>query len=167
MEASLPVDGARLDQCVLGLAAIGAAVHAQRPADRAGDAAEESEPGDRRLLGGTADLHVGDGGPGADAGAVLDLHLAEAAAEPDDDARHPCVAHDQVGAEPDDRDWNLGRQLAQRIGQVGLVVGHEQNLRRPADAEPGQLRERLVGHQPPAHVRQARFQLGEPDRGRS
>ena len=114
VQASLPVDGARLDQCVLGLAAIGAAVHAQRPADRAGDAAEESEPGDRRLLGGTADLHVGDGGAGADAGAVLDLHLAEAAAEPDDDARHPAVAHDQVGAEPDDRDWNLGRQLAQR-----------------------------------------------------
>ena len=53
VEASLPVDGARLDQCVLGLAAIGAAVHAQRPADRAGDAAEESEPGDRRLLRGT------------------------------------------------------------------------------------------------------------------
>ena len=109
VHASLPVDAARLDQRVLGLAAIGAAVHAQRPADGAGNAAEEREPGDRRLLGGAADLHVGHRGAGADAAAVLDLHLAEAAAEPDDDARHAAVAHDQVGAEPDDGDRNLGR----------------------------------------------------------
>ena len=65
--ASLPVDAARLDQHVLGLAAIGAAVHAQRAADRAGDAAQESEPGDAGLLRGARDLHVGHGGAGADA----------------------------------------------------------------------------------------------------
>ena len=35
------------------------------------------------------------------AGSTVDL--AEAAAEPDHDARHAAVAHDQVGAEPDRR----------------------------------------------------------------
>ena len=105
------VDAARLDQRVLGLAAIGAAVHAQRAADRARNAAEEGEPGDRRLLRGTADLHVGHRGAGADAIARLDLDLAEAAAEPDDHAGHAAVAHDQVGAEPDHGDGNLGRQV--------------------------------------------------------
>ena len=118
--AALPVDAARLDQRVLGLAAIGAAVHAQRPADRAGDAAKEGEPRDRRLLRGTADLHVGHRGAGADAGARFDLDLAEAAAEPDDDAGHAAVAHDQVGAEPDHRDGNLGRQVREEIGEVAL-----------------------------------------------
>ena len=49
----------------------------------------------------------------------------------------------------------------QEIGEIGLVLGHEQHLRRPADAEPGQLGERLVGQQPAAQLRQARFQLGD------
>ena len=44
------VDAARLDQNILGLAAIGAAVHAQRAADGAGNAAEEREAGEAGLL---------------------------------------------------------------------------------------------------------------------
>ena len=135
----MPVDAARLDQRVLGLAAIGAAVHAQRAADRAGNAAKEREPGDAGLLRRARDLHVGHAGAGADARVGLDLHVAEAAAEPDHHARHAAVAHDQVGAEPDDGDRNLGRQVLEEIGEIGLVLRHEQHLRRPADAEPGQL----------------------------
>src|SRR5712691_11530435 len=122
-QAALPVDAARLDEGVLGLAAIGAAVHAQRPADAA---------------------------------AGRDLHLAEAAAKPHHDARHAAVAHDQVRAEPDHGHGDLGRQSAQEIREVGLVLGHEQHLRRAADPEPGELGERLVRHEPAAQLRGAR-----------
>src|SRR5262249_38072238 len=69
---------APLDHRILGLAAVGAAVHAQRPAHSAGNAAEEGEPRDRRLLRGAADFHVRRGGAGADTPAVLDFHFAEA-----------------------------------------------------------------------------------------
>ena len=44
------VDAARLDQHVLGLAPIGAAVHAQRAADRARNAAQEREARDAGFL---------------------------------------------------------------------------------------------------------------------
>ena len=43
-----------------------------------------------------------------------------------------------------------GRQVAQEIGQIVLVLRHEEHLRRAADAEPGQFAERLVGQQTPA-----------------
>ena len=51
-------------------------------------------------------------------------------------------------------------RLAQKIGQIVFVLRHEQNLRRAADAEPGQLGERLVGQQPPAQFRHFCFQIG-------
>ena len=90
------VDPARLDQRVLGLAAVGAAVHAQRPAHRAGNAAEEVESRDRRLLRGAADFHIRRSRAGADPPTIFDFDLAEAATETNDDARHAAVAHDQV-----------------------------------------------------------------------
>ena len=117
---ALPVDAARLDQRVLGLAAVGAAVHPQRAADRAGNAAQERKPRDAGLLRGARDAFTsGTAGAGADACAALDLDVAEAAAEPDHHARHAAVAHDQVGAEPDDGDRNLGRQVLEEIGEIG------------------------------------------------
>ena len=60
------VDGARLDQHVLGLAAVGAGIHAQRAADRAGNAAIEGEAGDAGIGRRARDLHVGHGGAGAE-----------------------------------------------------------------------------------------------------
>src|SRR5262249_52017844 len=80
-QAALPIDAACLDQRVLGLAAVGAAVHAQRPAHGAGDPTEEGEAGNRRLLRGAADFNVGRRRAGADTRAVLDPHLAEATTE--------------------------------------------------------------------------------------
>src|SRR5215468_9154312 len=115
-QPALSVDPARLDQRILGLAAVGAAVHAQRTAHRAGDAAEEGEPRDRRHLRGAADFHVRRSRAGADAPAVFDFDLAEAATETNDDARHAAVAYDQVGAEPNDDDGDLRRQLGKEIG---------------------------------------------------
>ena len=147
----------RLDQRILGFATIGAAVHAERTADRAGDAAHEGKPGERGLLRGARNPHVGHRGAGAHA-LALDLDVGEAAAKPDDDARHAAVAHDQVGAEPDDGDGDVGRKIREDVGKVVLVLRHEQHLRRPADAKPGQRRQRLVGQQPPAQFWRDRFQ---------
>ena len=42
---------------------------------------------------------------------------------------------------------------AEEIREIGLVLRHEQHLRRTADAEPGQFGERLVRQQPPAQLR--------------
>ena len=67
MDAALPVDAARLDQRILGLAPIGAAVHAQRAADGAGNAAQEGEPGNAGFLRRARDLDVGHRGAGAHA----------------------------------------------------------------------------------------------------
>ena len=80
MDVALAVDGARLDHNLLGLAAMRAAVHAERAADAAGDAAIEGEAGDAGIGRGARDLHVGNGGAGAEPRAVLDRDLAEAAA---------------------------------------------------------------------------------------
>ena len=97
------IDGARLDQHVLGFAAVCAGVHAQRAADGAGNAAVEGEAGDAGLGGGARHLHVGDGGAGAHAMAGLDRDVGEAAAEADDDTRDAAVAHQEVGAKADRR----------------------------------------------------------------
>ncbi len=88
-------------------------------------------------------------GAAAPARTILSFNrdLAEAATEPDHDARHAAVAHDQIGAEPDDGDCDIAGQLAKKIRQIGFVLGHEQKLRRTADAKPGQLGERLVCQQ--------------------
>ena len=79
-DVALPVDGARLDQHILGLAAVRAGIHAQRAADRAGDAAIEGEPGDAGIRRRARELDVGHGGARAQAVARLDLDLGEAAA---------------------------------------------------------------------------------------
>ena len=109
MDVALPVDGARLDQHVLGFAAVRTGVHAQRAADRAGDAAIEGEPGDAGIGRRARELDVGHGRAGAEAMAGLDCDLREAAPQADDDARHAAVAHQQVGAEADHEDGQIRR----------------------------------------------------------
>ena len=80
MDVALPVDGAGLDQHVLGLAAVRAGVHAQRAADRARNAAIEGEAGDAGIRRRARELDVGHGGAGAQAVARLDLDLARSRA---------------------------------------------------------------------------------------
>ena len=84
---------------------------------------------------------------------VFDGDVAKAAAEPDHHARHAAVAHDQIGAEPDHGHGNVAGQICQQIGEIGLILRHEQDLRRPADAKPGQFGKRLVRQQPAAQRR--------------
>ena len=80
---ALAVDGAGLDQHVLGLAAVRAGVHAQRAADRARDAAIEGEAGDAGIRRRARELDVGHSRAGAQPVARLDVDLREAAAEAD------------------------------------------------------------------------------------
>ena len=66
--------------------------------------------------------------------AVLDLDLAEAAAEPDHHAFDAAVAHEQIRAEPDDGDGNVGRRRLQEISEVGFVgrrIEHFRGAARP------------------------------------
>ena len=95
----------------------------------------------------------------------LDGDIAEAAAEPDHDARDAAVAHDQIGAEADHGDGDIGGEIFQEIGEVGFVLRHEQKLRRAADAKPSEFRQRLIGEEPAAQLRhgllQRRRQIGK------
>ena len=154
-----PVEPARLDQHVLGLAAIGAAVHAQRAADSAGNAAVEGKTSDARVTRRARDHDVEHRGAGAQAMPLLDRDGIEAAAEADDYAGHAAIAHDEIGAGADDIDRNVRRQIAQEISEIVLVFRHEEHLRRAADAEPGEFAERLIGQQAPAQVRHARLEI--------
>ena len=155
--AAAAVDGARLDQGVFGLAAIGAAVHAQRAADAAGNAAHECKSGNAGFLRRARYFHIGHCGAGAYI-VFFDRNLIEAAAEPDHDAWNAAVAHNQIGAKPDDRNGDIARQIGEKIRQIAFVFGHEQKLRRAADAKPGQLGERLVRQQPAAQIWHAFFE---------
>ena len=160
------IDAARLDQHVLGLAAIGAAVHAQRAADRAGNAAQEREPGEAGLLRRPRDPDVRHRGAGADA-LALDLDVAETAAERMTTPGTPPSRTIRLEPSADDGHRNVGRQMRKEIREVVLVVRHEQHLRRPADAEPGELgASGWFGKQPPAQRGSFGFQIGDDDRER-
>src|SRR3981189_3274131 len=86
--------------------------------------------------------------------------LAPPAASPDHDARHATVAHDQIGANADDADRNLIRQMLKEIGEVIFIRWREQQLRRTADPKPRQLGQRLVRQQPSAQLRHRGFEIG-------
>ena len=153
------VDGLGRDKHLRQVTLIGAGIHAQRTADAAGNAAHEGKPGKRGLLRRTRDLHIGHGTAGADP-FTLDLDLGEAAAKHDDDARHTAVAHDEVRAETDHRRGNLRVEGRQQGAEILRVGGAEQHLRRPADPEPGQVREGLIGDEPSAQGRSPGADVG-------
>ena len=91
---------------------------------------------DAGLLRRARDLHVGDRGARDDTHPVHG-HVVEAAPEPHHHTRDTTVAHDQIRAEADDGHRNVGGKRAEKIGEIILILGHEQHLRRTTDAEPG------------------------------
>ena len=125
------------------LMAIGAGVHAQRPADGAGNAGEEFETGDARLGRRAGDVEVEGRRTGADMPRP-DADLGEAAAEPQHDARDAAVAHQQIGADADDGDRHIGGQTAEEMLQILQIGGPEHDLGRSADAKPGDAGERRL-----------------------
>src|ERR1700733_15122841 len=90
-DISAAIDAARLDQDVLGLAPIGAAVHPQGAADAAGDAAQKRQAGDTGFLRGAGHFHIRHRCSNADLRAVGGDH-AEAFAQPDDDTFDTAIA---------------------------------------------------------------------------
>src|ERR1700755_1834260 len=50
--------------------------------------------------------------------------------------------------------------MPEEISEIVLLGGRKQNLRRPADAKPGQFGQRLVRQQPPAQFRHRGFEIG-------
>jgi hypothetical protein len=143
------VDAARLDQRILGLAPIGAAVHAQRATDRARNAAQKRETRKSSFLGGARNPHIRHRGAGTNARA-FNRDLAKATTESHHHTRHATIAHDQVRASPTTvTGISLGRCLS-RSARSASSSGYEQHLRRSTNAKPGERRQRLVRQQPPA-----------------
>ena len=97
---------------ILGLAAVGAGVHAQRAADRAGNAAQECKAVDPGLRRGARDPHVGRRGAGDRRDDRRVVSIAPNALPPSriTTPAHAAVAHDEIGAEADDGDGDFGGQ---------------------------------------------------------
>ena len=110
VHAPAAVDGARRNEHIFNLPPIGATVHPQRAADGARNAAHERQAGEAGFLCLASDLDIRHRGAGAKPG-VLDSNAVKAASQSHHRAWHPTVAHDQVGAETDGGDGELGRQM--------------------------------------------------------
>ncbi|MGY4349464.1 hypothetical protein ACVWXM_005957 [Bradyrhizobium sp. GM7.3] len=153
-------DATRLDQHVLGLAAIGARIHAQRAADRAGNAEVKFEPADIGRRGDFRHALVERGCARGDDIAARARLAKGARRKPDHHARHAAVAHDQVGADADDIDGNVACEMREEIREIVLIRRREQHLRGTSDAKPGELGERLVRQQPAAKIGHHGFEVG-------
>ncbi len=91
------VDAARFYEHVFDLAAMSACVHAKRPADRAGHAAQEGEAVDAGLGGGLRHALVRRGRAGDDLALGRELDRAEGSpAKADDDPFNAAIPHDEV-----------------------------------------------------------------------
>ena len=73
-------------------------------ADRAGNAAQELEPGDPGVAGGRGDEDAARAAAAAELVAGQDFDLRERLAEADDHAGHAAIADDEVGAEAERHD---------------------------------------------------------------
>ena len=147
------VEGPHFDKHILHFAAIGPAIHAQGPADGAGNAAQEGEPVDPRFRRDARDLHIRRARTGAHAMAVFDRNLRKTPPEPDQHAGQAAIADEQVGAAPDHRQRQIRRPVREKQRQIRFVGGLEQELRRPAGAKPGQGRCRRIRRERAAQIR--------------
>ena len=97
MAAACTVDGMDLDQTLARLAVIGPGIHAQRPAERAGNAVIEGEAGKPLLQREGGEPLVGERRAGADAVPLFAQRVAEALGrQADDDAVDAAVAHQEI-----------------------------------------------------------------------
>ena len=110
-QVSLTINTVRFNQDILGLAAIRAAIHAQRAADRSRNAAQKCKPGNARRLRGARHHNVEHRGTGGDA-MILDFNIVEAATQADHHSRHTPVAHNQVRSGADHRDRSFPREIS-------------------------------------------------------
>ena len=136
------------------LAAIGAGIHAQRAADRAGNAGQELEPGQRRLARRQRDVEVERAGAGHDLVAV-DGDVGEAAHQADHHAGTPPSRTSRFEPTPSTVTGTSARQRREERREV--------RRDRPAGTalRPGRRRgtrstvaERRIGRQPAARLGQ-------------
>ncbi len=136
-----------IDEDVLDLAAIGAAVHPHEAADRAGDRAEEFEARNAIVARGRAHQDAAGPAPAIERQVGAFADPGKGLAQPHHHARHPAIADDQVGAQPQRHDRHSRIEIAQEPLQIGHIPGLEQPFRRAPGLEPDQRGERCVRRQ--------------------
>src|ERR1700730_12681981 len=132
MTAAAAVEGSRRNEHVPYLHAIGAGVHPQASADRAGDARQEFEPRKAGLCRGDGDKTVERTRADMDH-SLRDGDASNTAAEPDRSAGNAGVAYQKVRAGADHRDRNFRRQ-----GRPKPKSPCRSPRSRLADREPGE-----------------------------
>src|SRR5262249_43202976 len=117
------------------VAAVRPRVHPDAAAGRAWDRARELEAPEPRGTGAVKAHRVGRTAAGAQERGV-DLGRREPARELEDETVEAVVGDEQVRAEPDDRGWKAVRRgPAERVLDLGLVLGARERARRAAGAE--------------------------------
>src|SRR5690606_10922746 len=110
------------DDALARLDAVGAGIHAERPADAARNAMVEVKAADAGLVSERGDALVGRSRSHADAGRRDDFRLAKTfGREADDEARYAAFAHEQVRADADDGERNVLGHGLEEGGEVVLV----------------------------------------------
>ncbi len=150
MTSALPVDRMRRDEALPGLHAVGAGIHPQRAADRAGDAVKKREAAHSLVAGKRREPLVGKRRAGPDPVALADRMAEALRRQADDDAGNAPVADEQVRSDPDDMDRNFRVEPRQKQREVVCIRRLEQKLRPPADPEPGERRDFGVRGEPAA-----------------
>jgi hypothetical protein len=134
------VDGVNLDHALACLNAVGAGIHAQRAADRPGNAVVEMKPANAGVQSDRSDPLVGGGSARTNALLRYLRYIAEAlGGQPNYETWYSAVTDQQVGADPDHGHRHLGRDRLEERRQIVFVGGLEQYLGRTAGAEPGDL----------------------------
>ncbi len=151
-----------LDQDVLGLRAVATGVHHAGAADGPRHAAIELQSRDARLPRLARQNGVQGRRPGVDGGIAPWLDLGEGATHADHHTLDPAIADQQVGSDADGHHRDGWVQSLEEDGQVVLVLRQEQQLGRPADAQPSVGRQHRVPQQLAADGRQPIAPVAHP-----
>ena len=140
---------------------MGAAIHAQRAADAARNAAIEGEAGDAGIGRGARDLHVGHGGAGAEPASLASILISPKPLPPSriTTPAMPPSRTSRLEPSPMMVTGMSDRRVRQEISEVGLVGRRIENLGRTADAEPGEIGKHGAGLELAAQLRELRGEL--------
>ena len=149
-----------LDDALARLDAVGARIHAQRPADCTGNAVIEMEAANAVVMGKRCHTLVWRCRTRLDSGWRDGLGLAETfCRQPHDKARNTALAHQKIGTDTNDHHRDFFRHGLQESGEVFLVGRLEQRLGQAAGAEPGDLFHLGAGRDAPAQAGKAIAEL--------
>ena len=140
MDGATAVHGGSGHHDIDDLAAESARVHAQRPAQGAGHAAQEFQPLDPRRRAGLGDVHIERARARPHPGA-RDVDTDEATAEANNDTAYAAIANEDVGTHAEHGDRHIAWFIGEKLGQVGEIGGPKHHVRTPPHAEPGDVRQ--------------------------